>query len=97
MEQKNLKTISQWFDLVADQEIREKLYKNTKEHILMTCVESLDEAINQAFTWLLTPEGSDFWREKVYIPAMDNKLDLVTDAPKNIKDIREILREQINS
>lgn len=59
-----MKTIREWLETLPD-DIRDRALANVnaqRAELHMDLVEpSLSEAVHGAFSWLLTPEGCDYW------------------------------------
>lgn len=56
------KNIKEWLETIEDSEIKEKALKNfSKQGIFNSVQSSLVHAIESAFVWSETPEGSKYW------------------------------------
>lgn len=56
------KTAKEWFELVEDEVIKERLIKNTPSYNLNYRQSSLSNAIYMSFVWGVTPEGYTYWK-----------------------------------
>lgn len=56
-----MKTIRDWFETIADSDIRKRAIKNTSKHVLNIEKPSLGIALSSAFAWTETPEGYAYW------------------------------------
>ena len=56
-----MKTIEEWFNLVKDEELKNKLLNYMDEWVKDNQIEKLSEAIHEGFFWDSTTEGFDYW------------------------------------
>jgi len=67
-------TAMEWIELIADTEIREKALSNMnnpktlREDKISAPVHNIPEALEYAFWWHFTPEGSKYWLELANTP-----------------------------
>lgn len=83
-----MKTIKDWLNTIADDEIREKALKYCL-HDDVTEPESLSDAIKCAFDWLGSPEGLFYW-VKISDQAATGKLEIISENKMQREDWNDI-------
>ena len=80
------RTIKEWFSLVKDEDLREKLLKNhdPKNGGFKDYVYGIEEAIHLGFNWHKTIEGCDYW-EYIY----GSNIELLDEPKKDFKTITD--------
>lgn len=70
-----MKNVRQWLETIADEEIREKAFRNMYTANEAYEPTTLAQAIMSAFRWCNSPEGFNYW-DKIYGIALLEKLEV---------------------
>ena len=58
---KETKTVSEWFQLIEDEDIRTRALRNLDASEINTKVSSISRALDVGFNWRNSPEKGNYW------------------------------------